>query len=309
MKKLPFILILFCLPLFVPAQEYQYVPFPDSGAVWSETYSSEETSVVYERFTVNGEDTLINNLSYKKLYIFYDRVFDKSKARCVGGIREDEHRRVYFKGDSVIHPYKPFWMTAPPLDEILLYDFSCKIGDTITLNISPDESDPLTVKGIDTIKIGNSLRKIFSVGYNVKWIEGIGNLRGLLMTSESLPTGGGHGDLICFLQNDTILYHIDQEYYTDCFPFAAGVSNSKLKDFDVTVCPNPVTGNSIRFEWNNNTLKTLELFNFNGALIESIKVAGQNQLEYPAESFQPGLYFYRAKGSEGNVQTGKFEVK
>jgi len=306
MKRILLAIILL-LPLLAPAQEYQYVPFPDSGAVWSEMYNPpmDDGPTTYENFTLTGEDTLINELSYKKLYIFYDSVFNKSKALCVGGIREDDQKRVYYNGEN-IHSFKPI---KNKTSEVLLYDFSASIGDTIK-NGNFYWEDYLVVKEIDTIQIGNTLRRVYqflNISW-VKWIEGIGNIKGLLFTSGALPTNGVNGDLICFLQNDEVFYHTDIEYYTDCFPSSVGISNSKLKDFDVMVCPNPVTGNSIRFKWSN-ILKTLELFNFNGVLIENINVAGQNQLEYPAESLQPGLYFYRATGSGGSVQTGKFEIK
>jgi hypothetical protein len=302
-KQLLFIVILFWLPLLSFAQEYQYVPFPDSGAVWSEMYSSEETMVVYERFTLTSEDTMINNISYKKLYIFFDKIFNKSKAKCVGGIREDEKKRVYFKGDSVIHHYKP-WDTALPMNEILLYDFSLGIGDTAKFN---DDGSFLCVKSIDTVQVGNSQRKLLKFDYtDASWIEGIGNTRGLLFSSFSLSTGGEHGYLICFLQNDTVLYHYD--WYDDCFPTTA--SNGLIKtEFDITVCPNPVTGNCIHFEWGNSNIKTLEIFDLKGGLIGSANTNGKTFCEYPAEKIRSGIYLYKATDQNGAKQTGKFAVK
>jgi hypothetical protein len=306
-KQLLFCALLIGLPFLSFAQEYHYVPFPESGAVWSEVYSSEETLEVYERFTMTGEDTLINNIQYHKLYIFYDKIFNKNKAKCVGGIREDEKKRVYFKGDSIIHRYKPFWGTAPPMNEILLYDFSLQIGDTMKINISNLSTGSLRVTNIDTVQIGNNLRKVFKFDHtDASWIEGIGNTRGLLFSSLSLSTGGEHGYLICFLQNETVLYHYG--YYDDCFPSTA--NNEFIKsEFDITVCPNPVNGNSIHFVWGNNELKTLELFDFRGVLIGTLNVAGETMLEYPVGTMQPGIYFYKATCSKGAEQIGKFTIQ
>ena len=100
------------LPFLSFAQEYQYVPFLDSGAIWSEVYfpkSGELDPVkqIFERFTLSGEDTLINATSYKKLYLFYDSVFNLKTATYVGGIREDYQKRVYYIGDT-IHWLKPY---------------------------------------------------------------------------------------------------------------------------------------------------------------------------------------------------------
>jgi len=60
------------------AQEYKYVPFPDSGAIWSEVYYYGESSNFpdtsikppdYERFALSGEDTVINDVTYHKVYL------------------------------------------------------------------------------------------------------------------------------------------------------------------------------------------------------------------------------------------------
>lgn len=282
------------------AQEYQYIPFPDSGVVWSEMYSSEKTMVVYERFTMTGEDTVINDISYKKLYIFYDKTFDKNNAQCIGGIREDDQKRVYYNGEGV-HSFKPLGTEA---SGALLYDFSVSIGDTIKNGNS--SHGEIVVMDIDTIKIGNSLRKVFHVGYDVTWIEGIGNLRGLLFTSGDLPTGGASGDLICFIKEDTILYHND--HYDNCFPVNVGVESKPL-NFNIQVLPNPANGSNIRFEWGNSKIESIEIFNMKGILIGSVKSEGENFVEYPAKKLNPGIYFYKATGLKNTMQTGKFVVQ
>jgi hypothetical protein len=132
-KQLLFIIILIghTFPTF--SQEYQYVPFPDSGAIWSEVYYPEtdgnvpSSESIFERFALSGEDTIMNEKLYKKLFIFYDSVFNKNKASCVGGIREDSLKRIYYCG-SIIHDCKPM---VTEYSEILLYDFSLNLGDSL----------------------------------------------------------------------------------------------------------------------------------------------------------------------------------
>ena len=134
MRKIIIFLFAITVSQVALSQEYEYVPFPDSGAVWSELYQFPEsywgdTAIahpIYERFAVNGEDTIINEISYKKLFIFFDTVFNKSDATCVGGIREDENKRVYFKGDAIIHNFKPM-IDYYDYDEIMLFDFSLNV--------------------------------------------------------------------------------------------------------------------------------------------------------------------------------------
>jgi hypothetical protein len=282
------------------AQEYQYVPFPDSGAVWSEMYTSEKTMLLYERFTITGEDTLINNMSYKKLYIFYEKTFNKNTATCIGGIREDEQKRVYYNGIG-LHSFKP---TRTEVHGAVLYDFSVSIGDTIKNgNLFYDD---IVIEDIDTILIGNTLRRKFYLNYHsMEWIEGIGNTKGLLFTSGSLPTGGAGGDLICFIKNDTVLYH--NEYYEDCFPTIVGIE-SKQTNFNIKVSPTS-NRNNIRFEWGNSKIETIEIFNLKGSLIGTVSATGKNSVGYSSEKLLPGIYFYKATGPNNSTQTGKFAVQ
>ena len=120
------IVILCFSVLNVFSQEYKYVPFPDSGAIWSEAYHPPLRNGVfpppiYERFALSGEDTIIDEIIYNKLYIFFDTVFNKNDATYAGGIREDENKRVYFKGDNIIHDFKPM-IDFHNYEEILLFE-------------------------------------------------------------------------------------------------------------------------------------------------------------------------------------------
>ncbi len=285
------------------AQEYEYVPFPDSGAVWSEMYTSEETMDVYENFALSGKDTIINDIYYKKLYIFYDKTFDKNQAKCIGGIREDENKRIYSKGDTVIHNDKPFWLAEPPLDEMLLYDFSLEIGDTIKNGNSHDE---IVVMDIDTILFGNTLRKVFKLSHHVEWIEGIGNTRGLLYSSGDIAIGGSNGYLICFIQNDSVLYHND--YYDNCFPPLLNIDNI-YSNIDITVFSKREE-KLICFKWRNCKINRIELFNVQGVLIDVINLSNNSiEANYPTNRMQSGVYIYRANNSNGYVQSGRFVVQ
>ena len=74
-------LLLFCSKAL--NQKYNYVPFPDSGALWSEIYYSPIFSgdiPNLERFALNGEDTVLNDTTYTMLYIFYDTNFNKKQS-------------------------------------------------------------------------------------------------------------------------------------------------------------------------------------------------------------------------------------
>jgi hypothetical protein len=302
----------FLLPFHAFPQTYEYVPFPDSGAIWSEVYQppldmyGNFPPPIFERFTVNGGDTVLNEISYKKLYIFYDSVFNKSKATYIGGIREDENKRVYFKGDTVIHDFKPM-IDYHNYEEIVLFDFSVNIGDTIWEGNYPDNEWQI-VNNIDTIQIGENLRKRihFQDYYWVKWIEGIGSFKGLLFTSGSIPTNGLNNDLICFKQNNAILYFNNN--YSECFPILTGIETD-INDFsDFILYPNP-SQDHIRIGFGEHRMKSLQVTDCNGRLCGNYDIQFQTEFILYTEKYQPGIYFYKATSMNGMVHTGKFAVQ
>ena len=306
MNKLLFHTVLLFSILCANAQEYKYVSFPDSGAIWSEVYyppifSFEDPSI--ERFALSGEDTVINNNSYKKLYLFYDTVFRKENAICIGGIREDSLRRVYYIGDTVLHDFKPFLLNSG--EELLLYDFSLNEGDTLKIgNFFPEVE--LIVKTIDTISIGNTYRKIFHFEniWWVKWIEGIGNTKGLLFTSGDLPTNGTDGDLICFKQNNTILYFND--YYDHCMPLIMGNKVIEKNISSIKTYPNPVTNGIIHFDLGDIHPASIEIYDCLGHVIDYIHWIGESNMSHSVEKYPSGIYFYLVTSRKGIQYQGKF---
>jgi len=200
MKKIINISIV-CIFGFIEAntQTYQYVPFPTGNTVWSEkSCICDGFCNVYDKYIITGEDTIINNNNYKKLYLFFDSVFNSNNAFCLGGIRE-ENKKIYYCGEqsfynNSINYYKPYFIDGCQNNEILLYDFSLNIGDTLTnINYCFNTIDPnisgemkIVVSDIDTLFFNNSCRKVFyfyeTSGYTfyTYWIEGIGSNRGLL---------------------------------------------------------------------------------------------------------------------------------
>ena len=127
------------------------------------------------------------------------------------GIREDTLRRQVFLANSSFS------------EEILLYDFSLETGDTVTrntyINYGGGIQNNFIVSHIDTVNIGGVLRKkiyiscsehlIFtSFASTEAWIEGIGGNLGLLFPIFIYDTTDVCENLlICFSDNDSIIYH------------------------------------------------------------------------------------------------------
>lgn len=315
MKRAVFITVMFLIPFHVFSQIYEYIPFPDSGAIWSEVYQppldmyGNYLPPIFERFTVNGEDTTINEIEYKKLYLFSDSVFDKSRATYIGGIREDKNKRVYFKGDTILHDFKPSYNnTDDPSNGLLLYDFSLTIGDTLKYSNLSFWGEILIVSTIDTVQIKDTYRKLYSFEeiWWVHWIEGIGNIKGLLFTSGDLPFNGTNGDLICFKQNNEILYFNNN--FSECFPIINGIETA-INDFSGFILyPNP-SHDYIRISFGEQQMKSLQVTDCNGRLCGDYDIQFKTEFFLSTEKYRPGIYFYKATNRNGMVHTGKFVVQ
>jgi len=285
------------------AQEYHYVPFPDSNAVWSEIYwkpiSEPYPRWEYNQYALFNEDTVINGITYHKLFHSNSASkIEKENAVYIGAIREDRNRRVYIRYDGKFKPDEPYYKK-----EFLLYNFDLNIGDTIwqeedSIEISPMEY--LVAKAIDTIQIYNSRRKVFSFlePFWVYWIEGIGNVKGLIFTSGDLPTNGMNNDLICMHQNDTLMYF--NNTYNDCVPQFVIDDVAILPNNDMKVYPNPVTGGVAHFE--NLDFDTLELFSSKGNRLHLKNIKGSGCYDLNVANLSPGIYYYLLK-TKGLVPT------
>ena len=189
-----------------------YYPFPTKNTIWTEGYYSPypDTYKTFHCFALKDGDTTINGKLYHKLYHSNDTIFTEDKL-C-GGIREDNKKIYYYSIDSL--PYQ--YIGIQTGSEVILYDFTLKLGDTIRNNLFRiSHPDKLIVFIVDSILIGTQYRKTYTFGYPnaskalpwATWVEGIGSLRGLLFATGDLPTSGVWNDVICFRQDYNILYH------------------------------------------------------------------------------------------------------
>ncbi len=111
----------------VIAQEYHYVQFPDSNAVWSEVYwkpiSEPYPRWIYNKYALFNEDTVINGITYHKLFHTNATEITKENSECIGGIREDSLKRIIANS--------AMFELVPEIKEVILFDFSLNVGDTI----------------------------------------------------------------------------------------------------------------------------------------------------------------------------------
>ena len=301
----------FCLLLsfvFVAqAQQYNYIPFPDSNAVWSEVYwkpvSEPCPRWVYNKFALFNEDTVINSIPYHKLFSCNSTVLTREKSVCMGLLREDSLKKVWFKPNSnYIFP------NTNENGEYLLYDFSLNTGDTVHCYDAYLQflgSDILVLDSTKYINFNNSFRKVFYFNRQHEiWIEGIGKTKGIIYPSGSIPINGEWSDLICFHQNNSLIYYNSD--YDSCIPSFVIDGVPLLINSNVKVYPNPASNGIVYFE--NLDFETLELFDIKGNLINKENITGLTIFELKTSCLPPGIYSYQLK-TKGLVPTmGKLVI-
>ena len=284
-------------------QEYHPVPFPTGKAYWCERFDSVGVVNGYlgyiplrYAFFTNGEDTLIDGISYKKL--FYSPDGDTSNSFYYGGIFEDSLRRVHYCGHD--SPHQPdFISSTSGYMSGIIYDFSIKVGDTLLMD------DLLIVTRIDTIDLGGVLRKRFHFEYmDFTWIEGIGSTNGLLFYNGMKPLCEycSWNKLLCVIQNDSLIYHWGTG---NCF--TTNTITSPEVAPSITAYPNPAK-DRITFDFSGAQFETLQVINTAGVVVREARLGGQTQYSLPLKGLPAGVYLYRLQNGETATQ-GKFIVE
>jgi len=299
------------------ANEYQYVPIADNH-IWS---------VGYMKFKTLG-DTLINNKKYLKVYkqeedSAYE--FDISNAWYFCALRNDTvNKKVYvvYPDSKTVYDYlgeTKFLFTTTDTTELLLYDFSLNMGDTVYVYEYREDGSvtrvPLVVVDVftywdtgsgnyfhdyDSLKIldnGDVRRQIFlrmpegTNGFSTAWIEGIGSVHGLTrhFRLDFIPPVFHHWVLLCYKNESELLLSTFWNINNNCFRFPkVGIKENK-RDLEFIVYPNPAT-NLIRIQ----NAKKIDL---NNERIEIFDIYGKRVLrqryedEIDISTLKAGYYF------------------
>lgn len=118
-----------------------------------------------------------------------------------------------------------------------------------------------------------------------------------------------------FLQTDsaTANYHeiakwIGGNYVDTCGAITTGINENETADFSVQLIPNPVIQNGIFQITGLDGNKTLIIYDQLGREIWR-KESGENQIEFSAEGFSSGMYFYQVVEKDNIKASGKFIVQ
>lgn len=269
--------------------------FLDSNTVWIEYVINTETHIVESKQQLSiQEDTLLHDTLYYKLMSRSDTFFE-------GGIRESEGK--IFADLTYYDPQG--------IDDMLLYDFTTKIGDTIQSKASEGIlSRSPVITDIDTIELeNNEKRKLFSLnGGEDIWIEGIGSIFGFLFPAFDYLTNYTTPHLVCFKQNEVIYYRNDTLCSNDCCTLLTNIHKVRNQKLNVRGYPNPTSGKVTIKLPDGNDNKALILTDITGIKKWEKKQLSDNSYKLDLSYFDNGIYILTVKGKnyENNYKIIKY---
>ena len=263
---------------------------------WTEytlgTYQNPNQHLYSSQHYLNG-DTLIDNTNYKKIF----RV-GNTNDYYVGALREANgkvYARLQYYDDEV-----------GEYGEFLLYDFTAEVGDRIYSNAkegSLSYPDGFEVTKIEKIVLENGQeRKLFFVGFDIVWIEGVGSVKGLLSDAYWHPTNYSYTELVCFKQNNTQLYKNDTRCAKyDCCDITGILENKQDKAF---LYENPIK-DVLKVKNEEVNILSITIINQLGQILQTKTTLGAEYLEIDCSEYKSGIYFVKIQNKDSSIQTFK----
>ena len=266
---LGFVFSLLCIS--TQAQDYSYIPMVKPGVqIWT-TIATTDGYRHYNRFALTDEDTLIDNFIYKKLYWFQDSVFNPLVDECIGGLRENAHKQVFYKGKTS-YDYEDWYNE-------MIYDFSLSVGDTFYLRNIYDGL-PFVVSAVDTIEIDGTQRRQLTLNWYslidvCTWTEGIGSDLGLIFDMTlRIVHSSGYGKLLCYQHNGALQYMAED--VQGCGNPFLSLNDIDLNDNSITLYPNP-TNKEVNIS-SENIINSIEVFNSLGQSVYKTNVKSREKI-------------------------------
>ncbi len=226
-----------------------------------------------------ADDTLIGGVRYTKVM---QTVNDVGTPTLAALLREEDGK---------------VWETYNGNSEILLYDFTANVGDSLVCGYG----DYFVLDSISIEQIGGVDRKKFWFGLEYDfigepyametWIEGIGSDYGLLYCG-SYYFCGGYYRALCFHQDGELIWQNPE--YDACVITSVEEINDKV----ISVYPNPameiVTVDGVE-------AAEVQVYNALGQLVKTVRDANEISVAGLAE----GVYLLRTVDADGKVYTNK----
>ena len=297
MRKIIVVFLMMILAKSLIGQNY--IPLPMENAIWCSTYGctmfGEGWCDKNYQYLTNG-DTIINSLHYTKIIRNESSLY--VPCSCGGYytlMRQDTSaRKVYVRSNNT---------------DIILYDFTQNIGDTVNSLIFPSSSCPgIIITDIDSILIDsvfhrrlviNQVPSGCVIGTNY-FIEGVGCSGGLFEMEFGFEWGGY---LFCVMHNGQTIYP-DSTY--NCSLHA--IKEESKVESTISIFPNPADKEiSIDNPAIKNKAGSISIYNLQGQLPLQ-QTAKEEKTEIDVSAFSKGMYFVRME-TDGGTVCGKFVKK
>ena len=270
----------------VKTQAQEYVPMIQEGNEWCtlEAIVCKDTEGHYNTLVnwLSG-DTLINEVRFTKVM---ETLNGEGTPYQVALLREEDGK---------------VWETYNGNSEILLYDFTANVGDSLVCGYG----DYFVLDSISIEQIGGVDRKKFWFGLEYDftgepyametWIEGIGSDLGLLYCG-SYYFCGGYYRALCFHQDGELIWQNPE--YDACVITSVEEINDKV----ISVYPNPametVTIDGVE-------AAEVQVYNALGQLVKTVRDAN----EIPVTDLPQGVYLLRITDAEGRNFLAKVAVR
>lgn len=273
-------------------------PFPDSAALWVQTYSFMVVPPPFPQFEVqavaniqvNGLDTLIQGTTYSKMT-------DAVTGAYYGAVRDENGRVWYVPIDSV--------------NAYVMFDFSVSLGDTIRDVIyyqafPANWGGPYLVDAVVTNVQSDPAwggRLVVQTTWG-EWIEGIGHRQGLLAEPD-INVSGYQLRLECMSHLDTIRFRFigdpPFEEPGTCAPMSVGLLGEEGSLATWRSYPNPTTGRlTIEFTEPVRGESYCSVYDASGRLLYQRPLPpGATTEQFDLSRFGPGTYVLRVTDPEG----------
>lgn len=281
MKKSILFIILVIQSCVLFSQTWIYKAFPAKNAIWVNRTGVDNLGKINWNTPVNycmdSRDTMINGITYSQVY--------QCKKKYDGALRDD-HGKIYY-------------IPSGSITELLIYDFTVKAGDSISIyfrdaNGSYFSKGPCTNFKVDSTMINGSFRKTITIDGSYKWIEGIGNSRGLFVESWA-NVSGWVNELHCMSENDTIRF--PSPGVGKC-PFTVVGVKELNNNISIDLYPNPTAG-KFEFQLQGVSALEIEIQNVMGETL--IRQLVQTNIDLDISAFPAGIYILKAINEQKNV--------
>lgn len=262
------------------------------------SYNAAEDRLIYYAKAVIKDDTIINNVHYKK----YNRYWYGEQSFIA--LRQENK--------------KVFAINSVSDEEYLLYDFGLDVGDSIVYVLNSgseyEYKTSVYVEGVDSITLDNGKRykrMILRDNQNASglWVEGIGNM---IYDFEypyphSVPTCwcGDYYKWLCFVRENEYLISRQGEFWLQCAcDLLNDVRAKESVQMDVFA-----EGNNLSIDGDPTIFPCeIKVFNTTGQLLLDKTVTSGVEQIHVAESLG-GICFYRLYGKGDTFRTGKVWIK